>query len=400
MAIFEASRERRRLETGGHQKVKMVELFFDLVFVFAITQLSHALLADVSVGNGLRMGLLLLAVWWAWIFTTWVTNWLEPDEPANRLMLFALMLAGLVMSAAIPRAFTDRGLAFALAFVAIQVGRSLYVCWAVRTNDASLYANFVRITCWLATAGLFWIAGGIAGGSMLFILWTVALAIEYAGPATGFWTPHLGRSTTQDWNIDPAHMAERCSLFIIIALGETLLISGATFATATWKPIIFAAFASVVVATIAMWWLYFNIGAEEAAERFVGSEDRGRIARLAYTYLHLPIVAGIVATAVAYELVLAHPYGATDAKTAWTMIGGPLTFVLGLLMFKRATAGRWPLSHLVGLAMLAATTFVVPLVSPTGLATVCAVILIVIAVWETISLGGRTNSRTPASKGH
>jgi len=139
----------------------MVELFFDLVFVFANTQLSHALLADVSVANGLRIGLLLLAVWWAWIYTSWATNWLDPDQTAVRHMLFVLILSGLVISAAIPRAFTDRGLAFALAFVVIQVGRTAFACWALRRHSDSHYRNFARITCWLALSGVFWIAGGL-----------------------------------------------------------------------------------------------------------------------------------------------------------------------------------------------------------------------------------------------
>lgn len=378
----------------------MVELFFDLVFVFAITQLSHALLADVSVANGLRISLLLLAVWWAWIYTSWATNWLDPDQAPVRFMLFGLMLSGLVMSAAIPRALSDRGLAFAVAFVAIQVGRSAFACWALRRHSDSHYRNFARITCWLALSGVFWIGGGLAEGNLRLACWVIALAIEYSAPAFGFWTPHLGRSTTGDWDIDPAHMAERCALFVIIALGESLLVTGATFATAVWKPTTVLAFVVAVVGTIAMWWVYFNIGAEEATHRFKTADNPGSIARLAYTYLHLPIVAGIVVSAVADELVLAHPYGATDTKTAATLIGGPVLFIGGTLLFKRTTASRWPLSHLVGLGLLLLLLLLVPVLWPLGVAALASGILVLIAFWETRSLQSIKKALIPPVGGH
>jgi low temperature requirement protein LtrA len=390
----------RRPALGGHQKVTMVELFFDLVFVFAVTQLSHALLADVSAANGLRIGLLLLAVWWAWIYTSWATNWLDPDKALVRQMLFVLMLSGLVMSAAIPRAFTDRGLAFALAFVVIQVGRTAFACLAMRHHSDSQFRNFARITSWLALSGLFWIAGGLVEERLRLILWLVALTLEYAAPAVGFWTPHLGRSTTRDWNVNPEHMAERCGLFVIIALGESLLVTGATFAGAVWTPTTMMAFFVAVVGSIAMWWVYFNVGAEEATQRFKTADNPGAIARLAYTYLHLPIIAGIVVAAVGDELVLAHPYGHTDGKTAAMLVGGPVLFIAGTLLFKQATLGRWHLSHLVGLVLLLLISLAVPYVWPLGVAALSASVLVVIAVWETVSLRKVKTNLQPNTEAH
>ncbi len=394
MEAYGSRTDLQRPATGGHHKVAMVELFFDLVFVFAITQLAHALLADVSIANAVRIGLLLLAVWWAWIYTSWVTNWLDPETTPVRMMLFGLMILGLFMSAATPRAYSDRGLAFALAFVAIQVGRSMFACWALRHHSEGNYRNFARISTWLTVSGAFWICGAFLHGDARLIIWSVALAIEYAGPASGFWTPHLGRSSTADWNVEPAHMAERCGLFVIIALGESILVSGATFASVEWKATTVLAFLIVIVSTIAMWWIYFNIGAEEAVERFSNSDDRGGMARLGYTYLHLPIIAGIVVVAVSDELVLAHPYGPTDTRTAATLIGGPMLFILGNLLFKRATAGRWPLSHIIGIALL---FLLVPLTAwlwPLGVGALSAAVLVLVATWETFSL----QSDHPASR--
>ena len=252
----------------SHHKVTAVELFFDLMFVFAITQLSHALLADVSIANTLQLTIVLCAVWWVWIYTSWVTNWLNPEFVAVRIMLFGLMLAGLVMSAAIPKAFSDRGMIFAAAFVLMQVGRTFFAYRVISQHDAAQGLNLLRILCWFCVSGLFWIAGGFLDGQLRLALWTVALLIEYAGPLAGFYTPGLGRSFTSDWRVSGEHMAERCGLFIIIALGESILVTGATFAGLAWKPTTIMAFSVAFAGSVAMWWIYFNVGAEEASHHF------------------------------------------------------------------------------------------------------------------------------------
>ncbi|HVY42800.1 MAG TPA: low temperature requirement protein A, partial [Hyphomicrobiaceae bacterium] len=214
----------------GHTRVTYVELFFDLVFVFAVTQLSHLLLGQLTVAGALETALLLMGVWWAWIYTSWITNWLDPDRTAVRLALFGLMLAGLLLAVSIPHAFTWRGWTFALAYAAIQVGRTLFMLWAIGRDDAGLTRVFQRILVWLAVSAAFWIAGGIAEGGTRTALWTTAIAIEYLSPSVGFWVPWLGRSATSDWNVAGEHLAERCALFVIIALGESILVIGATFA--------------------------------------------------------------------------------------------------------------------------------------------------------------------------
>ena len=224
-----------RRDGAERSRVAMVELFFDLVFVFAVTQLSHALLAHLDALNALRVGLLMVAVWWVWIYTSWVTNWLDPERVPVRVALLALMLAGLVMSASIPQAFGERGLAFALAYVFMQVGRTVFFLWAVRDEAVNMRRNFQRVAVWLSFSALFWIGGSLAPDDTRLLLWALALGIEVISPALYFWVPGLGRSTVQDWNVDGGHMAERCALFVIIALGESLLVSGATFAAGAWS---------------------------------------------------------------------------------------------------------------------------------------------------------------------
>jgi low temperature requirement protein LtrA len=381
--------------------VTFVELFFDLVFVFAVTQLSHGLLNHLTPVGAVQAALLVLAVWWVWMYTAWITNWLDPEKPAVRIMLFALMLAGLVLSASIPKAFEDRGLFFALGYVFIQIGRTAFMLWAVRLQDANLVRTFQRIIIWLGAAAPFWIAGALVGPQARLGLWGIALAIEYTGPISYFWVPGLGRSSIGDWRIDGAHMAERCGLFIIIALGESILIIGASFANLTWTSATVVAFIASFVGSVAMWAVYFNIGAVRSSRLIASADDPGRMARSGYTYLHLPIVAGIIVTAVADELVLHHPHGHdghTNLTIAAVIIGGPALYLFGNALFKRLSAPYTPLSHLVGLGLLAMLAPAFALVPPLALSAATTLVLIAVALWEWLSLRPRIEAQIETSR--
>jgi low temperature requirement protein LtrA len=260
--------------------------------------------------------------------------------------------------------------------------------WALRRQSPGNFRNFQRIAAWLALAGVFWIAGAFADQEARLGLWAVALIIEYVSPSVGFWTPGLGRSATADWDIAGGHMAERCGLFIIIALGESILVTGAKFGNLPWTADIVAAFLVAFLGAVAMWWIYFNIGAETASRRIINSSDPGKLARVAYTYMHLPLVAGIIVAAVGDELVLAHPTGHTDVKTAAVLLAGPALYLLGNLLFKRQTANRPALSHIVGLALLALLVPVAPGLQPLAFSALTTLVLALVAVWETLSLRG------------
>jgi low temperature requirement protein LtrA len=386
-------------ERGGERgtKVTFVELFFDLVFVFAVTQLSHSLLEHLTLMGLVQTALLMMAVWWVWIYTSWVTNWLDPEKTAVRLMLFVLMLAGLVLSTSIPLAFESKGLAFAGAYAFMQVGRCLFALWALGRGNPGNFRNFQRITAWLALSAVFWIAGAFVEPEARLALWGMALIIEYVSPSVGFWTPGLGRSTTADWDIAGSHMAERCGLFIIIALGESILVTGAKFGNLPWTLPVVAAFTIAFVGSVAMWWIYFNIGAERASRHISASADPGRLGRLAYTYLHLPLVAGIIVAAVGDELVLAHPGGHTSLETTAVQLGGPALYLLGNLLFKRATtARRTGLSHMVGLALLAALAPLALVTQPLTFSAATTAVLVLVAAWETLSLHPRRSEVTAA----
>ena len=378
-----SARELLRHRAGHeHGKVSFVELFFDLVFVFAVTQLSHSLIEHFTLMGAAQTLLLMLAVWWVWIYTTWVTNWLDPERLPVRLLLLGLMLLGLILSSSIPKAFGSRGLAFAGAYVSMQVGRTLFFLWAVKGHPA-MARNFQRILAWLAVAGVFWIAGSLVEDTARLGLWTLALGLEYVSPSLGFWVPGLGGSTTSDWNVEGGHMAERCGLFIIIALGESILVTGATFSGLPWTPGTVAAFVVSFPGSLAMWWLYFDTSAEVGSRTISTSTDPGQLARLAYTYVHLFLVAGIIVAAVADEFVLAHPSGDVAPKTAVAVLGGAALYLIGGALFKWAIAGRLPVSPIVGVLALGVLIPASDAVSPLALMTLTTLVIMAVAAWET-----------------
>jgi low temperature requirement protein LtrA len=376
----------RQFVPHQHSRVTYAELFFDLVFVFAVTQISHTLLGRFTPLGALQTTLLFLAVWWVWVYTSWITNWLNPELTPVRVLLFLLMLGGLVLSTSIPRAFESRGLWFAIAYAAMQVGRTAFLLASVPPTRPSVQRNAIRILVWLSMSAIFWIAGGIAEGHSRVALWAVALGIEYISPAVRFWIPGYGASSIEDWTVEGGHMAERCAGFIIIALGESIVVTGATFADLAWTTETVAAFVSAFIGSLAMWWIYFHKGAEAGSEQISKSSEPGRLARLAYTYLHMPIVAGIILSAVADELVLKHPADHSDLKTVLSAIGGPLLFLIGTILFKHTIRGWLQLSHIGGIVTLGALAWFAAELSPLMLSILTTAIMIIVAGWESISL--------------
>jgi low temperature requirement protein LtrA len=391
----------RPLVPNQHSRVTYAELFFDLVFVFAVTQVSHTLLGRFTPLGLLQTTMLFLAVWWVWVYTSWITNWLNPELTPVRILLFLLMLGGLVLSTSIPLAFESRGIWFAAAYAGMQVGKTVFLWVSTPAWRTVARNNAIRITAWLSLSAVFWIAGGFAEAHSRLVLWAIALAIEYVSPAARFWIPKYGASSMADWRIEGGHMAERCAGFIIIALGESIVVTGATFADLSWTAQNVGAFASSFVGAIAMWWIYFHRGAEAGTEQISKSSEPGRLARLAYTYLHMPIVAGIILSAVADELVLTHPAETSDLKTVLSGIGGPMLFLVGTILFKHTVRGFLQLSHGAGIVLLAALAWFAGGLTPLTLSWMTSAIMIMVAVWESISLrskGADTPAENPQSE--
>ena len=364
-------------------RVAFVELFFDLVFVFAVTQLAHALAEHLTGRGALEAVLLLLAVWSVWVYTTWATSWLDTRHTAVRLLFFGLMAGGLLLSTALPRAMQDRGLEFGCAIALMQNGRNLFTIWAIGDEDVASRRNFTRIQLWLVLSGIAWVAGAFASDDARLIWWTGALVLEIGSPWWKYWTPGMGQSTIEDWQVSPQHFAERCGLFVIIALGESVLVTGATFADQVWTGASVAAFATAFAGSVAMWWVYFATTANAATEEFEHMEHTGELARAAYTYAHIPLVAGIILSAVGDEVLLAHPTGHTDPAHAAAVLGGPALFLLGSMLFNRMMCGSYPRSHLAGVGLLAAAALLSPWAAPLVLAVAAVVVLAGVGALET-----------------
>lgn len=384
-----AAREHRavallRPRGGGAARVTFFELFFDLVFVFAVTQLSHLLLEHLTVRGAAETLLLLLAVWWAWMYTCWTTNWFDPDHPAVRLMLVGVMVAGLFMAAMLPGAFGDKAPWFAAAYIAIQVGRTAFVVAFTRGHE--LGPTFQRILFWQSSSAVLWIAGALADGHDARAgLWLAAVALEYLAPWHGYATPLIGRSSTTEWTIDGGHMAERCQLFLIIALGETVLVTGATFGGETPTAAAATGFASAFVGTVALWWIYFDHTAEAAADRIASAADPGRLGRSAYTFIHIVMIAGVIVGAVADEQLLAHPGGHAGGAFTAAALGGPALFVAGHALFRRVVFGAFTRARvraLLALAVLAVPAFAADVFTPLALHLCVTAVVVALALWD------------------
>lgn len=373
-----------RHRDGHHAHVTNEELFFDLAYVFAVTQLSHLLLHHLSWGGALDALILWFAVWLGWQYTCWVTNWFDPESPRLRAMLFVTMLIALVMASAIPQAFGERGLVFALAYAAMQVGRSAWAVWELRGGDP-LLANYRRILGWGVMVACFWIAGGLAPPEQRRWLWGAGVVCEYVSPMLGFWLPGLGRSRTADWTIEGGHLAERCQLFVIVALGEALLATGAGFGEAEgWAAPVVAGLVVTFVATLALWWLYFGTSCRDATHRITHSPDQGRMGAR-FHYIHALLVAGIIVAAVGNDLVIEAPMEHVHGVDSVVLVAGPLLYLLASAIYKALVYGRVPLSHLAGMVAVAVAGL-----ASAGMARVVAggmmvALLLGVALWEHLS---------------
>ena len=342
------TRFQRQRDSGEEQRATTLELFYDLVFVFAITQVSHLLLDNLTWQGAGQAALVLLVVWWAWNYTTWVTNELDPDSTAVRLLLMGIMLGSLVMAVAIPQAFGAHGLLFAGAYVAIQVGRHLFLTFVSADAGTIERERAGRILTWFVVAGVLWIAGGVAEGSERSVLWVAALTVDYAAPFALFWVPGRPRLSESSWDVEAAHFAERFQLFVIIALGETIVITGTTTSELDLDLAVVSAFVLAFLGTAALWWLYFSYVSTIVQRRLELASNSTRIARDAYTYLHAAIVAGIVLSAVGDELVIAHPTEVLPGSELATVVAGPALYLLAHVALRLRMTGTISVKRLTG----------------------------------------------------
>jgi len=296
------------------QRVTPLELFFDLVFVFGVTQVTN-LMSDDPTWPGLGRGLLVLAaIWWAWSGYAWLTNVLEPEEGTVRSAMVAAMAAMLVVALAVPEAFGEHGVLFGVAFLIVRLLHlQLFVLAGKR--DADMLRAVLRFAPPSLVASALLIMAGFLDGSAQAALWLAALAVDYSAALTG---------RGEGWRVSPAHFAERHGLIVIIALGESIVSIGIGAAGVALSTSIVAAAVLAIVAVAALWWAYFDVYAVQAQRQLseLSRAARSRFARDYYSYLHLPMIAGIVLFALGLKKTIEHVGDPLATVPAVALCGG------------------------------------------------------------------------------
>ena len=307
-------------------RVTPLELFFDLVFVLAITQCT-ALMSEHPTWSGLAQGVLVLGVlWWSWVGYAWLTSVVDPEEGAVRFAIFAAMAAYLIAAIAIPDAFGSLGLEFALAYGAIRAAHIALFVLASR-DDPGLRHSVAGLAVSTAIGVSLLIGASFLDGLAQGALWLLALGMDMGGPLF---------IDSSGWRLEPAHFAERHGLIIIIALGESIVAIGVgAHAHLSWG--IAAAAVLGIALSAALWWMYFDVVALVSQRRLVSAEAgkvRNELARDSYSYLHFPMVAGIVLAALGLKTTLGHVGDSLETVPAFALLGGVSAYMLGLVGFR------------------------------------------------------------------
>jgi low temperature requirement protein LtrA len=379
---------RRRLSTPLREgeRVSPLELFFDLVFVLAITQCT-TLMFEHPTWKGLAQGLLALGLlWWSWVGYAWLTSVLDPEEDAVRLSIFAAMAGFLIVALSLPEAFGDHAITFAVAYGVVRAAHIALFVLASR-DDRALRQSVAGLAAGTALGVGILIIGAVIGGATQEVLWAIALLLDMAEPF------FFG---SEGWRLVPAHFAERHGLIIIIALGESIVAIGAGADLGLSAGIAAAAILGVALAA-ALWWIYFDVVAIVSARRLIRAASgrlQNELARDAYSYLHFPMVAGIVLVALGLKTIMGDVGDPLESAPAFALLGGVALYLLGHVAFRfrqiRTVNKQRLLLALVLFALLPVAIKLQPLVV-LGLVDglLCAMI-----VYETISYGeGRARVR-------
>jgi len=370
------------------KKVAPLELFYDLVFVFAVTQVSHLLLNDLSWTGALHSLLALLIVWWAWDYTVWVTSEVDLGPIRVRLLFLAMMLASLAMAVAVPEAFGRYGLLFAGSYVAIKVGRLLFLRIGRARGSGMGPGRGTRLLTWFIASGVLWLAGGVADGPLRIGLWIAALAIDMTGPLVMYWIPGHPRLPYALWHVELSHLAERFETFIIIALGETIALTGVTMSLRGFDAEHFAAFVLAFLSTGGLYWLYFDDFPAFARRRLESGPDGVELARDAYMFLHVLLVAGVILSAIGDGLVIERPTELLSAAQVSVIVAGPALYLLGHVLFRFRMSGSVSWMRLGGAVACVVVAFAGIALTAIVLSGLLVGILVLVIAGETLTRSG------------
>ncbi|MGS2614881.1 low temperature requirement protein A [Micromonospora sp. LZ34] len=363
------------------------ELLLDLVYVFALTRISERLIVDFSTQRQVvlpefgQTALLLLALWLTWVRAAIVTSAFDPQKWAIRLVCVMVMFGTMIMAVTLPFATGDRAVVFAVTYVTIQLGKPVVLLLGRYDRERHSPA---RALCWAAVSAGPWIAGAVLfpQSPARGVLWTLALALDYTGLVHGWPVPGLGRTRIEDWKLAGEHIAERFQQFIVIALGETILLTGITFAEEFTPDRVVPSVVSFAT-TILMWRIYFHRAGAVLPAAIEAIPSPARLGRSAF-HTHLIIVTGILATGVGHALVIHHPVLHEDPLWLAVILGGPALFLVGRSRLEYEVFARVSASRVIGLLALAALTPVMVRLPPLFATSAAAIVLAGVAAWDTI----------------
>lgn len=339
--------------------VTPLELFFDLVFAFAISQLSHHLLSHLSWWGAAETLVMLVAIFGAWFMTSWSATIIRADQSRTRRLVLTVMLLGLFMNASVTGAFTTSGWAFVVPLLLIQLGRTV---WTLANSPNAVYReHYIRTLLWLIATTPLWLAGAATSQEVRLLWWALAGGIDLIGR----WLAHPipgRRLHSEHVPFHAEHMLERCHLFLIIALGETVLTTGAAIAEAPMSVMTVATGGASLAMTVVLWAMSFGRSHRLVLQHLDETTDPIRTSRYAVNALTV-MVAGLIAVAVANEEMIAHPHGPTPLDLSLLLIGGPVLFLAAQAWYLRVVPRVWSKLHFIGgsaLLLVGLGTLVVP----------------------------------------
>jgi len=334
------------------QQATYVELFFDLVMVFALNRL--VAYASPTVGGEVaaagyaaigRISLLFAPLMWLWIMTAYITARIEPQVGRSQRMMVLTAFALLVMGATVPHAFDGTGLTFAVAYVLAQVSRAAVFGYALRRH--ALARLSLRALVWFLIAGVFWIGGALSSGEDKAAWWLAAVVVDLGSAWQGWPVPGMGRDRPSVWAMAPHYLADRFQQLLLIALGETILAVGVTYASGLGRVGGYQSIGLLVafITTVLLWRIYFHKAGQLFGDAIAEARDRARAGNFA-GFAHVVMILGIVATAIGHDIVQTHPVDYSHPGWLLMILGGPAGYLAGRaalerVVFSRASPYRW-----------------------------------------------------------
>lgn len=364
---------------GGPQRATLLELLFDLVFVAAIALSSTTLAGDISWHGVVRVALPLAAVWWVWSITTLLTDFYDPQRPRIQVVILSAMLGAMMLAAAVPEALGERALVFAGTYVAVHIGRGIILVASLGGTAAQVRA--ARFAIWFAVSGVAWLVGALVGERLRAVLWALALLVDYVASGFRYPVPWLGRVPLDQYGKAGEHLGERYQQFMILALGDLILVPTIRYSETEPNAARTTAFLVTFATALLLWQIYVY----RAGSLLLTLVNRkpGRVVRWA-PYTHVLMVAGIVATAAGSDLVVGQPTGRTATGWVALIVGGSMLFLIGRTTFEYQVYGRVGWTRFAFMGLLVGLSPVLRMLPPFLVTIAVASVLAGIALTDTL----------------